>query len=144
MTGKSSVCCDASSPQEAPSKRTPCADREAARSLGVMNPGREESTVAEFEGEASPLSDHVAIVRFPARGDRHIARSVGAQESLIKLLRRARPIADVLTDKLDVREIAAALSKFVPLAVEDEVDKPPDTDGATTLDDERLQFEVVG
>ena len=109
-----------------------------------MNRDLEERTVTEFEGDASPLSEQIAIVRLLDRGDRRMARSVGAEERLIDLLRRALPIADVLIDRLDVREILAAPSKFVPLAFEDELDKLADTEDAPRLDDERMQFEVVG
>lgn len=53
-------------------------------------------------------------------------------------------VADFVAGKLDVREITAALSKFAPLAFKDELDQPPDTEDATRLGYERMQFEVVG
>ena len=109
-----------------------------------MNPGLEESTLTEFEGDASPIAKQIAIARFLDRADWRIARSAGAEGRLIDLLRRARPIADVVTGKLDVREIAAARSKFVPRVFEGEVDGSPDADDAPRLDDERKQFEVLG
>ena len=57
---------------------------------------------------------------------------------------RTRLIADVVTGKLDVREVAAALPEVDPLADDDEADDPFDAGAAPAFNDEEARAEVVG
>ena len=68
---------------------------------------------------------------------------MGQTEREINLLReyRTRLIADVVTGKLDVREVAAALPAVDPFAAADELDKPFDADAEPDFDDEEVVAE---
>ena len=56
---------------------------------------------------------------------------------------RTRLIADVVTGKLDVREVAAALPEVDPLADDDEADDPLDAGAAPAFDGVEARAEVV-
>ena len=81
-----------------------------------------------------PLAEQAAIVRFLDEQTQHIAATIDRAQREISLLReyRTRLIADVVTGKLDVREVAARLPDAAdepePLG---ETDDPSDADGAT-------------
>ena len=69
-----------------------------------------------------PIDEQQHIAQAVDRGTGHIAASIERSHRQIGLLReyRARLIADVVTGKLDVREVAAGLSEMDSLDAEDD------------------------
>lgn len=83
-----------------------------------------------------PLSEQTTIVDYVDRATADIDTAITSATREIDLLTeyRTRLTADVVTGKLDVREAAAALPEFDPLAADDEPDGP-DAESEADFDD---------
>ena len=84
----------------------------------------------------APDEQH-AIVEFASKESRNARHTIEVTQDELSLLReyRTRLIADVVTGKLDVREVAAALPAVDPLALEDPPDDPHDTGPESDFDE---------
>ena len=86
-------------------------DRVSANSVGVAYPGIAESKFSAFEVAVPPLPEQTAIACYLDDAIANISSAIDRANREIELLReyRTRLIADVVTGKLDVREVAADL-----------------------------------
>ena len=85
---------------------------------GVTRYGLSRHAIRSVRIPLPPVVGQRAIVRFLDRADRCIRRHISATQRQIALLKeyRTRLIADVVTGKLDVREVAAVLPEAAPVA----------------------------
>ncbi len=111
--------------------RTPAFAKEAQRySYGITSDmwGLRPEHFKMIYGCLPPLPEQTAIARFLDQKIGKIREGVAQAQGEIDLLReyRTKLIADVVTGKLDVREAAAKLPQFDPLAAADRTDDLPD------------------
>ena len=92
------------------------------------------------------LEEQRAIVSFVDANSAAMRHVAGLARSEIACLReyRARIIADVVTGKLDVREVAATLPELYPLAGDDKAVRSFDTGNKPTLDLQNQPAGVAG
>ena len=98
--------------------------RVSANSAGVAYPGIAESKFSAFEVAIPPLSEQTAITRYLDDAIANTSSAIDRANREIELLReyRTRLIADVVTGKLDVREVAADLPDEAILLAQGERD----------------------
>ena len=85
-----------------------------------------------------PFSEQTRILAYIDSVVRQTESAAERTTQSIAFLReyRTRLIADAITGKLDVREVAATLPEIDPLASDDQTDEPLDTGNTPTLDQE--------
>ena len=115
-------------------------------SIGATMENLSAGMVSRLRVLRPSLSEQAAIVNQVNQTTAMIGGSIAGAERQISLLHEFRTamIADVVTGKLDVREVAAALPEFDPLAIDDEADDPLNAGAAPAFDDDRELAEVVG
>ena len=87
-------------------------------------PGLDRNDLFQIVVPVPPVNEQREVVRMIEVSTHDLNDAISAARREIDLLReyRARLIADVVTGKLDVREVAARLTKVDPLAAEDDSD----------------------
>ena len=117
--------------------------RSELQSLGCGSTFLELSreALADFRISLPLLPEQHAIVRYLDDGDRRIRRHISATRRQITLLReyRTRLIADVVTGKLDVREVAAVLPEVAPVAGGSRVETIPTEPNLHPIEDDTLK-----
>ncbi|MCY4187708.1 MAG: restriction endonuclease subunit S [Bryobacterales bacterium] len=83
-----------------------------ASTFGAKMPRAEWNFIGRLKCPLPPLSEQAAIARYLDRADERIQHSIQSARRQIDLLNeyRARLIADVVTGKLDVRQVAAEMA----------------------------------
>ena len=89
--------------------------------LRVTRYGLSHSTIKSVRLPVPPLVEQATIVRFLDHSIISLTEDTSRARRQIALLREyhTRLIADVVTGKLDVRKVAAALPEVAPLAADD-------------------------
>jgi restriction endonuclease S subunit len=112
---------------------------------GAAGQQRVPSTfIEQFPTCLPPLPEQTAIVEFLDEQIKRIDAAIAADRRVIELLKefRTRLVADVVTGKLDVREVAARLPKKPPEEDAESLDEEETTEGdemAGETDPDRLQ-----
>ena len=90
-----------------------------------------------------PTEEQILILKSLVEGMARVKRLIERKQRDLQLMGecRTRLIADVVTGKLDVREVAAALPAVDPFAATDELDTPLDADAEPEFDDEEAVAE---
>ena len=90
-----------------------------------------------------PTEEQILILKSLVEGMARVKRLIERKQRDLQLMGecRTRLIADVVTGKLDVREVAAALPAVDPFAAADELDTPLDADAEPEFDDEEAVAE---
>jgi type I restriction enzyme S subunit len=91
-------------------------DRVTAESVGTAYPAIAEGRLGSFYVPVPPLPEQTAIVEYLDAQTAKLDTAIAAARREIELLReyRERLIADVVTGKVDVREVAAQLPEEPP------------------------------
>ncbi|WP_426377536.1 restriction endonuclease subunit S [Desulforudis sp. 1031] len=112
-------------------------DRVTAESVGTAYPAIAEGRLGSFYVPIPPLPEQTAIVEYLDAQTAKIGAAIAAARSEIELLReyRTRLIADVVTGKLDVREVAARLPEEPPEEEAELMDTDETAEGEATDDD---------
>ena len=99
-------------------------------SIGATMDNLNAGMVSRLRLPAPPLPEQMAIIKFVDKARNHIENTGDCSRRQIELLDayRARLIADVVTGKVDVREVARALPEGDPFHTEDDLDDTLDPD----------------
>jgi type I restriction enzyme S subunit len=124
-------------------------DRVTAESVGTAYPAIAEGRLGSFYVPVPPLPEQTAIVEYLDAHTAKLDAAVAAARREIELLRefRERLIADVVTGKVDVRQVAAQLPEEPPKEEANLMDMDEIAEGEATDDDaaaEALPEEGVG
>ena len=94
------------------------------------------SFIANYPCPIPSLPEQTAIVAYLDKANADISNAVFRARRQIDFIReyRTRLIADIVTGKLDVREVATALPEVDPLEADDELNKPIDEDAEADSD----------
>lgn len=112
-------------------------NRVTAESVGIAYPAIAETRLSCFEVPVPPLPEQTAIVEYLDTQTTKIDTAIAAARREIELLceYRTRLIADVVTGKLDVREVAARLPEEPPEEKAELMDTDEIAEGEATNDD---------
>ena len=118
----------------------------AAHSGKSAVPGIDRNDLFQITVSVPPRNEQELISKWIDTTRQSISRASTSVLLQIDLLRefRTRLIADVVTGKLDVRDVSATLREIDPLAGDGKTDKSLDTGNTPTFDQEDLPAGVAG